>query len=44
MAAWLLGPKDLTEPNWLDALYNRVQHAYEQGFDSMQYTPEPVEK
>ena len=40
----LLGPKDLTESNWQDVLYKRIQQAYQQEFDPVRYTPEPVEK
>ena len=42
--AVLLGPKDLTESNWQDVLYKRIQRAYRQEFDPMQYAPEPIEK
>ena len=40
----LLGPKDLAEPDWQEVLYGRIEQAYQQEFDPMQYVPEPVEK
>jgi hypothetical protein len=42
--AVLLGPKDLTEPNWEEMLYKRIEQAYRREFDPMHYTPEPVER
>jgi hypothetical protein len=42
--AVLLGPEDLTESNWQDVLYKRIQQAYQQEFNLMQYAPELVEK
>jgi len=42
--AVLLGPKDLNESNWQDVLYKRIEQAYQQEFDPMLYTPEPIEK
>lgn len=42
--AVLLGPKDLTEPNWQEMLYGRIERESRREFGPMQYTPEPVEK
>ena len=42
--AVLLGPRDLTEPNWEDMLYGRIEQAYRQAFDPMRYATELVEK
>ena len=42
--AVLLGPKDLTEPNWEELLYSRIEQAYRQAFDPKRYVPESVEK
>ena len=42
--AVLLGPEDLTEPNWEELLYGRIEQTYQQAFDPMRYVPEPVEK
>ena len=39
--AILLGPRDLTESNWQDALYRKIEQAYQQEFDPMQYVAEP---
>ena len=42
--AVLLGPKDLTESNWEELLYGKIERTYRQEFDPMQYTPATVEK
>ena len=42
--AVLLGPKDLTEPNWEELFYGKIENTYKQAFDPMQYVPEVVEK
>ena len=42
--AVLLGPKDLTEPNWEELLYGKIEKTYKQTFDLMRYIPESVEK
>jgi hypothetical protein len=42
--AVLLGPKDLTEPDWQDVLYKRIEQAYQQEFDPMQYVSEAAKK
>ena len=42
--AVLLGSKDLTEANWEELLYSRIDQAYQQAFDPTQYVPESVEK
>ncbi|HUV64701.1 MAG TPA: hypothetical protein VMW24_12445 [Sedimentisphaerales bacterium] len=42
--AVLLGPKDLTEPNWEELLYGRIERTYRQEFDPMRYTQAPAEK
>ncbi len=42
--AVLLGPKDLTEPNWQELFYGKIEKTYRRGFDPMRYIPEPVEK
>jgi hypothetical protein len=42
--AVLLGPKDLTESNWEDVLYGKIERTYRQAFDLKPYVPEPVEK
>jgi hypothetical protein len=42
--AVLMGPQDLTEPNWEEMLYGRIEKTYQQAFDPMRYTLEPVEK
>jgi hypothetical protein len=42
--AVLLGPRDLKESNWQDVLYKKIQQAYQQEFDPMQYALEPVER
>ena len=44
LPAVLLGPKDLTEPDWQDVLYKRIEQAYQQEFDPIRYTPVPAEK
>jgi hypothetical protein len=42
--AVLLGPKDLTEPNWEELLYSRIEQTYRQAFDPMRYTQAPAEE
>ena len=42
--AVLLGPKDLTEPNWQEMLYGRIEREYRREFDLTGYTSEPVER
>jgi len=42
--AVLLGPKDLTEPNWQELLYGKIEQTYQQAFDPIRYTPAPIEK
>lgn len=42
--AVLLGPKDLTEPNWEELLYERIERMYRREFDPARYTDTPVEK
>ncbi|MBN2316299.1 MAG: hypothetical protein JXM79_20390 [Sedimentisphaerales bacterium] len=42
--AVLLGPKDLTEPNWQEMLYGKIKREYRREFDPAGYTPEPVER
>ena len=42
--AVLLGPKDVTEPNWEELLYGKIEKTYKQAFDPMRYVPESVEK
>ena len=42
--AVLLGPKDLTEPNWQEMLYWRIEREYRREFDLTGYTSEPVER
>jgi hypothetical protein len=42
--AVLLGPKDLTEPNWEELVYARIERTYRQEFDPMWYASEPIEK
>lgn len=42
--AVLLGPKDLTEPNWEEMLYGRIEKTYRQAFDPMRYTDAPVQR
>jgi hypothetical protein len=42
--AVLLGPKDLTEPNWEEMLYGRIEQAYQRTFNPMRYLSESVEK
>ena len=42
--AVLLGPKNLTEPNWEGLLYGKIEKTYKQAFDPMRYVPESVEK
>jgi hypothetical protein len=42
--AVLLGSKDLTEPNWEELLYGKIEKTYKQAFDPMRYVPESVEK
>ena len=42
--AVLLGPKALTEPNWEELLYGKIEKTYKQAFDPMRYVPESVEK
>lgn len=37
--AVLLGPKDMTEPNWEEFLYEKIEQAYQRTFDPMRYTP-----
>ena len=40
----LLGPKDLTEPNWEQLLYRKIEDMYWRTFDPKQYVTESVEK
>jgi len=40
----LLGPKDLTEPNWEELLYGRIERRYRQEFDPVRYKQASVEK
>ena len=42
--AVLLGPKDLTQMNWEELLYRKIERMYLQAFDPMRYTDAPVEK
>jgi len=42
--AVLLGPKDLSEPNWEELLYGRIEQAYRREFDPMRYAPVPAER
>ena len=42
--AVLLGPMDLTEPNWEELLYSRIQQTYRQAFDLTRYVSERIQK
>jgi len=42
--AVLLGSKDLTEPNWEELLYGKIEKTYKQAFDPMRYMQAPAEK
>ena len=35
--AVLLGPKDLTEPNWQEMLYGKIEQTYRQPVEEMKY-------
>ena len=42
--AVLLGPKDLTEPDWEAMLYGEIEKTYRKAFDPMRYKQVSVEK
>jgi len=42
--AVLLGPKDLTEPDWEAMLYGKIEKTYREAFDPMRYKQVSVEK
>jgi hypothetical protein len=42
--AVLLGPEYLTEPNWEELLYRRIEQMYQPELDPKRYTPSPVKK
>ena len=44
ISAVLLGPKYLTEPNWEELLYRRIEHMYQPELDPKRYAPAPVKK
>jgi len=42
--AVLLGPKELTEPNWDEHLYKKIEQTFRREFDPMRYMLESAQK
>ncbi|MCK4794690.1 MAG: hypothetical protein KAV87_63765, partial [Desulfobacteraceae bacterium] len=42
--AVLLGPKDITQPNWEDLLYEKLKQVYHQPLSMMNYVPTEADK
>lgn len=40
----LLGPKDITQPNWEDLLYEKIEQVYHQPLSMMNYVPTEADK